>query len=170
MSENLRSSHISVCTAGSAYFQRTYQPLSRLIIASCRSVSLKNVAHRGSIGSVNRGNTYAHIYTQQKGGKWSNASVSISQDPQSGTKAMGVNGCAEKLWDSPSIPEHARWIHYPLSYTQIKKRDTERRWKTEMMFCLLKASGGVRTGTRVDWEQVVWWKRGPREGGEGRED
>lgn len=31
------------------------------------------------------------------------------------------------------------------------------------MFCLLKASGRVRARTRVDWEQVVQWKRGPRD-------
>lgn len=93
----------------------------------------------------------------------SNAFVSLSEDPQSGAEAIGVNGCAAILWD---LPIRTRKLN-PLSaqlqsdFKKKEKREEIKEWKE---FCLLKASGRVRARTRVDLEQVVQWKRGQRDG------
>lgn len=61
-----------------------------------------------------------------------------------------------------SLQERASRIHYLLGYSHILKK--EKRDKSKMVFCLLKASGWVRARTTVGWEQVAQRERGPRDG------
>lgn len=54
------------------------------------------------MGCVNPSNTHthAHMHTTEREGEdqtLSNAFVSLSEDPQSGAEATGVNGCAAVL-------------------------------------------------------------------------
>lgn len=78
----------------------------------------------------------------------SNASVSLSEDLQSGAEAIGVNGCAPMLWDLPIRTCKLNPLSAQLR-SNFKKKEKREKIRVKCCFVYLRLQGG--SGLGLQW-------------------